>query len=74
LINIKARDLNMIPFKFGGIYEKHAVASAKCWKPSQNLLEDGGKPRKPVSSWLVAGPTQILTSSRQSGKNEMKIP
>jgi hypothetical protein len=26
------------------------------WEPSQHLLEDRGKPRKPVSRWPVAGP------------------
>jgi hypothetical protein len=38
------------------------------WEPAQHLLEDRGKPRKPVSRWPVAGPSGcILTTSQQSG-------
>jgi hypothetical protein len=37
------------------------------------LLEDRGKPRKPVSRWPVAGPSGcILTTSQQSGKQKLK--
>jgi hypothetical protein len=36
-----------------------------------NLLGDGGKPRKPVPRWPVAGPSgYILTSSERSGKQK----
>jgi hypothetical protein len=43
------------------------------WEPSQHLLEDRGKPRKPVSRWPVAGPSGcILTTSQQSGKQKLK--
>jgi hypothetical protein len=54
--------------KSGGLHEKHAVQLG-IWEPSQNFLEDGGKSRKPVSRWQVAGPSGcILTTSQQSGK------
>jgi hypothetical protein len=41
------------------------------WKLSQHLIEDTGKPRKPMSRWPVAGPSGcILTPSQQSGKRK----
>jgi hypothetical protein len=44
------------------------------WEPSQHLLENRGKPRKPVLRWPVAGPSGcILTTSLQSGKQKLKI-
>jgi hypothetical protein len=37
------------------------------------LLEDRGKPGKPVSRWPVAGPSGcILTTSQQSGRRSLK--
>jgi hypothetical protein len=45
-------------FKCGGLHEKHAVAT---WEQSQRLLNDGGKPRNPLSRWPVAGTFQIHT-------------
>jgi hypothetical protein len=67
---------NFYEFKIGGLHEKHAVQFG-IWEPSQHLLEDRGKPRKPVSRWPVAGPSGcIQTTSRQSGKQkrEKKYP
>jgi hypothetical protein len=44
------------------------------WEPSQHLLEDRGKPRKPVSRWPVAGPSGcIMTTSQQSGRRKTKL-
>lgn len=44
-------------------------------KPSQNLREGRGKPRKPVSRWLIAEPPgRSATSSQQSGKKDMEVP
>jgi hypothetical protein len=54
--------------KPGGLHEQIGI-----WEPSQHLLEDRGKARKPVSRWPVAGPFGcILTASQQSGKQKLK--
>jgi hypothetical protein len=45
-IALTARELNSDEFKSGGLHEKRSVAT---WEPSQHLLEDRGKPIKPVS-------------------------
>jgi hypothetical protein len=42
------RGENFDEFKSGGLHEKHAVQLGT-WEPSQHLLKDRGKPRKPVS-------------------------
>jgi hypothetical protein len=43
------------------------------WETSQHLLEDRGKPRKPVSRWPVVGSSGcILTTSQQSSKQKLK--
>jgi hypothetical protein len=58
-------------FISGGLHENRAVATWNI-ETSRHLLEDGGKPRKPVSSWTVAGPSGCtLTYGRQSGKQEV---
>jgi len=44
-------------FKFGGLHEKHVVATWKTRKPSEHSLVDTGKSRKPVSRWPVVGPS-----------------
>jgi hypothetical protein len=59
-------------FKSRGLHEKHAIVT---WtlEPSQHLLEDRGKPGKPVSRLPVAGTSRcILTTSQQSGKKKVK--
>jgi hypothetical protein len=43
--------------KSGELYEKHAVQLG-IWKPSQHLPIDEGKPRRYVSRWPVAGPSE----------------
>jgi hypothetical protein len=66
LAALRAVELNFDEFTSGGLHEKHAVGT---WEPSQRLLENRGKPRKPVSRWPVAGPSGcILTSSQKYGK------
>jgi hypothetical protein len=41
-------------------------------EPSQHLLEDGGKPRKPASRRPVAGPSGCtLISTQQSSKQKI---
>ena len=35
-----------LKFKYGGLHEKHLVATWNCREPSQHLLKDPGKPRK----------------------------
>ena len=52
LVNDKFR------FKSGGLHEKHVVATWNVGEPSQRLLIDAGKPRKPVSRWPVADPSE----------------
>jgi hypothetical protein len=47
------------------------------WEPSLHLLEDTGRPRKPVLRWPVAGPsvyTRTLTSSQQEYRGRLKFP
>jgi len=39
-------------FKSGELHEMHVVANLECCEPSQHLLIDTGKPRKPVSRFL----------------------
>ena len=34
-----------VKFRYGGLHEKHAVATGNCRVPSQHLLKDPGKPR-----------------------------
>ena len=36
-----------LKFRYGGLHEKHVVATWNCRKPSQPSLKDRGKPRKP---------------------------
>jgi hypothetical protein len=70
VVALTAKELNIDELKSGGLHEKHAVATWNV-EPSQYLLKDRGKPRKPVSRWPVAGPSGcILTSSQQSGKQK----
>jgi hypothetical protein len=67
-VALPARELNFDKFKSGWLDEKHAVETWNL-EPSQHLLKDRGKPRKPVSRWPVAGPSgYTLTYSQQSGK------
>jgi hypothetical protein len=58
-------------FISGGLHEDRAVATWNI-ETSKHLLQDGGNPRKPVSSWTVAGPSGCaVTSSQQSGKQKV---
>jgi hypothetical protein len=67
LVDLKARGLNFVEFKSGGLHEKHAVPtwnlrniSAFAWRRRKTV--------KPVSSWPGAGLSGCaLTSSQQSG-------
>ena len=34
-----------LKFRYGGLHEKHVVATGNCGEPSQHLLKDPGKPR-----------------------------
>jgi hypothetical protein len=53
--------------KLRGLHEKQQLGT---WEPSQHLLEDRGKPRKPVSRWPVAGPSGcILTTEAETRLN-----
>jgi hypothetical protein len=60
-----------LKFTSGGLHEKHVVAT---WKHGNHLsicLKDTGKPRKPVTRWPVAGPSEhwLLASSPASKVN-----
>jgi hypothetical protein len=56
--------------KSGRLYEKHTEAILEL---GNHLLENRGKPRKPVSRWPVAGPSGcILTNIQQSDKQTIK--
>ena len=35
-----------LKFRYGGLHEKHVVATWNCREPSQHLLKDPVKPRK----------------------------
>ena len=35
-----------LKFRYGGLHEKHVVATWNCREPYQHLLKDPGKPRK----------------------------
>ena len=38
-----------LKFRYGGLHEKHVVATGNCREPSQHLLKDPGKARKTKS-------------------------
>jgi hypothetical protein len=67
------KKFNFDNFNWGGLCEKHAVATWNFgfWEPSQQLLEERGKP---VLRWLVTGPSRcILTFREESSTLKMKI-
>ena len=47
------------------VHNKHARATSNLGQQSQHLLEDRGKPRKPVSKWPVTGPFGFAMTSGQ---------
>ena len=46
-----------LKFGYGGLHEKHVVATWNCREPSQHLLKDPGNPKKTETRWPVTGPS-----------------
>jgi len=59
-------------FQMGDLHGKYAVATCCALEPYYHLLEDKGKPRKPVSRQLIVGPSRCWI--HESGKQKIKIP
>ena len=55
-------------FKSGGLYEKHVVATCKLRNHLSIRFETQANQEKPVSMWLVAGPSDnwLLAGSPES--------
>jgi len=61
------------PHSYGFNYHEDPIRSSELqlgsWESFQQLFQNGGKPRKPVSRWPVAGTSGCtLSSSQQSGR------
>jgi hypothetical protein len=60
-----AERFNFDTLKFRGLDEKHVAANMGIWEPSQHLLGDRGKTKKPVSRLPVAAPCEYTPKCRK---------
>ena len=56
-----------LKFSYGGLHEKHVVATGDCRESSQHLLKDPGKPRKPWDYMAGHRTFRVPTFSQSSG-------
>ena len=56
-----------VKFRYGGLHEKHVVATGNCQESSQHLLKDPGKPRKTWDYMAGHRTFRVLTFSQSSG-------
>ena len=62
-----------LKFRYGGLHEKHVVATWNCREPSQHLLKDPGKPRKTWEKMAGHRTFRVLTFSQSSGICECNL-
>ena len=55
-----------LKFRYGGLHEKHVVATWNCREPSQYLLKDPGKSRKTWDEMAGLRTFRVLTFSQSS--------